>query len=253
MRKESWFAGVLVLLAVALPTSALAQTSTTTTTTQTTTQTVTYDEEGFAAGWNASLFVGSAFGADAEDATLDWGGSIGYLWNETFGAEFMAGFSPDFGFTEGDFLLADDVLDHSVNTYMFNLMGAVPIGTGTMFQPYASAGLGWVNLRVENLFDLDADALDDLDDDLDDLGLLEDDLFDGDVLREDFAEHSQFGWNVGFGAMGYGENVGVRGDVRYFRAGDSTDGVNTLREAIANDLLSDLSWWRANIGVTFRW
>lgn len=46
--------------------------------------------------WLVSRFVGSNFGSDADEASTDFGGSIGYLWNGAFGGESVSSFSPDF-------------------------------------------------------------------------------------------------------------------------------------------------------------
>mgnify|MGYP006172752897 CR=1 FL=1 len=46
--------------------------------------------------WDEAMAVN--FGADADEASVDFGGTIGYLWNGVFGAEFQTGFAPDFRF-----------------------------------------------------------------------------------------------------------------------------------------------------------
>lgn len=59
---------------------------------------------------------------------------------------------------------------------------------------------------------------------------------------------NNLGVNVGVGAMGFmRDNVGVRGDVRYFRALQDTkagDGINLDFGA--------LDFWRGTLGITFR-
>jgi len=56
--------------------------------------------------------------------------------------------------------------------------------------------------------------------------------------------------------MGFAGNVGVRGDVRYFRAFTNdtlaTTGT-TPGDVFSRNLLSGLDFWRANIGVAIRW
>src|SRR5262245_19156274 len=98
--RKGWTTVVLGGL-LRVPMTALGQTGTTTTTT-TQTQTTTGvtrmpvpdDDNGYQNVWIGSGYIGSAFGADAEDATLNFGGSIGYLWGSAVGAEFLAGFNP---------------------------------------------------------------------------------------------------------------------------------------------------------------
>jgi hypothetical protein len=66
--------------------------------------------------------------------------------------------------------------------------------------------------------------------------------------------------------MGFAGNVGVRADVRYFRGfSDDTvedalnldpgtiDNDNTPGSQAASGILSGLDFWRANIGLAFRW
>jgi len=57
--------------------------------------------------------------------------------------------------------------------------------------------------------------------------------------------NDQFSWDVGAGLMGYfNEHIGLRGDIRYFRAfrGDVVHGLD----------LSGMNFWRASVGVVFR-
>jgi hypothetical protein len=62
------------------------------------------EDGGWLAGqWFGSGFVGGDFGAIAdpvpgvaEEATADFGASVGFTWNRTVGAEFLAGFTPNF-------------------------------------------------------------------------------------------------------------------------------------------------------------
>ena len=122
---------------------------------------------------------------------------------------------------------------------MLNVIGALPLMAGGQFQPYASAGGGW--------FTIDADAIPG-DDDID-------------------LDHTDTGWNAGFGVMGFLGQLGVRGDLRYFRVGgDEFQGVNgsVLRArhgAVVDDqeqlidanLLSGAAFWRGNVGVALRW
>jgi hypothetical protein len=223
MRTQKWLLAAAIVLGV--PMIAAAQTTTTTgTTAQTTTA---YDLDAPPSHWMVSGFVGSNFGAQTDGTSVDLGGSLGYLWRSAVGLEFLAGFSPNFELENSAVLLGEKP---QVNSYMVNAMGAIPIGSSASFQPFVSAGLGAITLRSDVL---SGDS----------------DNFDETLNPDD----SKFGGNVGFGVMGFAGNVGLRGDVRYFRAFESGDSPDTAGEAIASDLLSGLDFWRANIGVAIRW
>jgi opacity protein-like surface antigen len=119
--------------------------------------------------------------------------------------------------------------NHHVNAYMINAIGAYPFGGDERFQPYLSGGVGSVEFRGD-MFEAG---------------------FDSPKSREHFA---RFGANVGAGVMTFAGHWGVRGDVRYFRA--QTDDAFTSQseaEALAKSLLSQLAFWRANVGVALRW
>lgn len=116
-------------------------------------------------------------------------------------------------------------LTADVTTVMGNLVVRLPTGA---VQPYASGGAGLIrlsgNVRVPFL---------------------------GSVLS---ARAQDFGINVGGGVYLFpSENFGIRGDVRYFRTlGDLTLDEITDIGGI-NDLpLPRLDFWRATVGVTFK-
>lgn len=230
-------------VAILIPTFAAAQSTTGTqttnppdTTTSTTQSTMSQPDPGMGwmdrveSHWLASAMIGSNSGAeDSDGAGFDFGANVGYLWRGVLGGEFLANFSPDFEMDPTRSILLSGEQPW-VNTYMFNAMAAVPLGTEGRFQPYFSAGLGAMTLR--------ADAL---------VSGSNDNDFEPDDTRG--------AGNVGFGLMGYMHNVGVRADVRWFRgfdagAGDANDDINDI---IGRAILSDLSFWRANLGVAFKW
>ena len=80
-------------------------------------------------------------------------------------------------------------------------------------------------------------------------------------FNENFAsDDTQLGGNIGFGIMAFAENVGIRADVRYFKAfGDNAleDALNlnpsTFEDSSPINILPGLDFWRANIGLAFRW
>ena len=173
--------------------------------------------------WTASGFVGSNFGAGANSASVDFGGQIAYLYRGMIGAEFLGDFAPNFHIN--NVLLADNP---NVNSYMANVIGAVPIGSEAAVQPYVSGGLGGIQLR-SNMLTIGGPATE--------------------------SNQMKFGGNIGAGVMAFAGNVGIRGDVRYYRAfnnGVSTN-ATTPADVFAQSLLSGLDFWRANVGIALRW
>ena len=162
-----------------------------------------------------SGFVGSSFGGDFDDETVNVGGTLSWLWNSVVGAEMMAGFAPNFSLT------ADGLDDTQINNYMVNAIAAVPIGDRAGFQPFVSGGIGALTLRTGD----DVEAA---------LGI-------GDV------DETELGGNIGFGVMGFADRWGFRGDLRYFsQLGDpDADAATTF--------LDDLNFWRTNVGLSYRW
>jgi opacity protein-like surface antigen len=176
------------------------------------------------ADWLLTPHVGSTFG---NGTGFTYGASIGWM-----GAG-VVGFETEFAFTPGILDLdADDafenelddadidLIDDNARSVMFNAIVGAPIGGtgGTGFRPYFSGGVGWVKADVES------DEL----------------LFD--------EESNKFAFNLGGGAMTYFGNVGVRGDVRYYQTLADSDFDNDLGIE-----LGDYDFWRATVGVTFRW
>jgi hypothetical protein len=187
-----------------------------------------YDDDGDSR-WIASASVGSNFGPTEDEATLDYGASIGYLWNGAFGFELLGQATPDFSLD--NILFVDRPM---VNSYMANFIGAVPIGLDGQFQPFVSGGFGAIQLR-QDILNLGSN---------DPIG----NAINGNAIR--------FGANIGGGLMAFVKNVGIRGDVRYYRASEDADAnldPDDAADVIADTALSGLDFWRANIGVSFRW
>lgn len=188
-----------------------------------------------AQSWFVSPFIGANFGGsadfgdfpDADDEVerrLDLGATIG--WNpHVVGFEVDFGWSPNFfEDTAGDRNF--DFGDSNVTTLMTNLLlSAPPMGAG--IKPYLSTGLGLIRANVSG-------------------GALFDDLSTNDL-----------GVNIGGGLNGqFTENVGIRGDVRYFRGLEQRGDDDPIED---DDLLDEdfgfenFSFWRGTIGLTFRW
>ena len=70
------------------------------------------------------------------------------------------------------------------------------------------------------------------------------------------ASQTKFGTNIGGGFFAYGGHWGVRGDVRYYNVSTNDVNRNVTGETAENftqALLSGLNYWRANLGVAYRW
>jgi len=185
------------------------------------------------ADWTITPFVGWNTGGSADvngsDGTtrtskfehkVDYGVSIAGMGKGAFGFEFDLGYSPNFFETANT--NADGfnfTNDSNVLTMTGNLIVGVPIGGhGGSIRPYAVGGVGLIRSNVQDL---------------------------GGVF--DVKSKNDFGFDLGGGAMGFfGQNVGVRGDIRYFRSfAGSSDNVTGLS-------LSNFNFWRASAGVTFK-
>jgi hypothetical protein len=191
--------------------------------------------------WLASGFVGSNFGSTNNDffsvdrsRSFDWGGQIGYLWRGVVGGEFLANFTPSFGVDTLGVVLTDNP---HVNSYMANAVGVLPLGAKGQFQPYVSGGFGGIQMRFAN-------------------GIVGSGiLVDGVVVDVTTSSISQTGGgsNLGGGIMAFAGKVGFRGDARYYHANTFTPDATSLANRVTQNLLSDLNFWRADVGVAFQW
>jgi opacity protein-like surface antigen len=171
--------------------------------------------------------VGANFGGNANfedfddiddevEKRIDFGATLGYNPN-------VVGFEIDFGWSPNFF---EDTVgnanfefgDSNVTTLMANVLVSAPPGRGV--RPYGSGGLGLIRSSVSGIGN----------------------FFD-DVTRNDL------GVNIGGGVNGqFTENVGIRGDLRYFRSLEDDENDDDF------DLgLSDFDFWRGTVGVSFRW
>jgi len=178
--------------------------------------------------WLASGFAGSNFDTNGNNASPDFGGQVGYLWNGIIGAEVIGSVSPSFKLNNA--LVSGDP---NVNSYMANAIGAVPLGADGQFQPYVSGGFGAMQMRAD-VFTLAISGV------------------DGTAS----SNQSRFAGNIGGGFMAFAGNIGVRGDVRFFHAFEDnrfTTDATSPEDVFTKNLLSGLDIWRANIGVAVRW
>jgi opacity protein-like surface antigen len=141
----------------------------------------------------AGVNFGGKSGSELADAInakrFDWGVSFAFMGAGVLGLEADLGYSPDF-------FGRSDIGGSSVLTVMGNLLIGIPIGgqKGVGFRPYVLAGAGVVRPKV-------------------------------DVLGDAFSfNNSEAAWDFGGGAMFFfGDNIGLRGDIRYFRTFESLD------------------------------
>ena len=184
------------------------------------------------ADWLFTPYVGVVFGgaantfdvkdlSDEFEQRVSFGGGLTWMGAGKLGFEVDYHLAPNFyqitGGT-GNVELLD--FDSSVQTLMANVILGAPIGgtSGPGVRPYAAAGVGLMRASLSGA----------------------DDLFDN-------LSQNELGVNFGGGAhVFFADNIGMRGDVRYFRGlqkGD--DGGQDLD-------LEDFDFWRATVGVTFR-
>jgi opacity protein-like surface antigen len=183
------------------------------------------------ADWLFTPFIGGNWGGaatfsddlgDFEDEferRVNFGASLGWMGGGIAGFELDFGYSPNFfqdTIGEGDFEFGDN----NVTTLMANVVLGAPVGgqSGPGIRPYASGGLGIIKSRI-------GDA---------------EDLFD--------VNSTDWGFNVGGGVSGFfSDNVGLRGDIRYFRSLQDNEPDDELDVS-----LSDFRFWRGTVGLVFR-
>jgi len=179
----------------------------------------------------ANLFVP----VDTADGGLTYGVQFGYM-RRYFGGEFIGDFAPNFRMSS--IALAKDP---TLNSWMFNVIGGYPIHDA--FQPYGSIGIGGITLRSQTFDDTAIPIV----------------TVQGTLATAQNTintSRTAFGWNVGGGFFAYANQWGIRADIRYYKAQDfSTNDLNnsTVPSDFTQALLSGLNYWRANLGVSFRW
>lgn len=170
--------------------------------------------------WGGAANFGDVGDFDDEfEKRANFGASLAYMGAGALGFEIDFGWSPNFyenttGF--GDFEFGDS----NVTTLMANLILGAPVGgqSGGGIRPYVSGGVGIIKNRIGNA----------------------EDLFN--------VNSTDWGFNLGAGITGFfTDNVGLRGDVRYFRSLQDNEPDDDLDIA-----LSDFRFWRGSLGLTFR-
>ncbi|MDP2320390.1 MAG: outer membrane beta-barrel protein [Acidobacteriota bacterium] len=184
------------------------------------------------ADWLLTPYVGVVFGGSANnfnvndlsdefEQRLSFGGGLTWMGKGMVGLEVDYHLAPNFyQITGGDRDIELLNLDSSVQTLMANFVLGAPLGgtSGIGVRPYGVAGIGLMRATLSGA----------------------DQLFNN-------LSNNELGVNVGGGVhVFFSDNIGLRGDARYFRAlekGD--DGGRDLD-------LEDFDFWRATLGVTFR-
>jgi opacity protein-like surface antigen len=171
--------------------------------------------------WGSAVTFNDAFGDtdDEFEKRVNFGASLAWMGAGIAGFELDFGYSPNFfESTEGD---ADfEFGDSNLTTVMANVVLGAPIGgqSGAGIRPYASGGIGIIRSQIgdaEDLFEIDS---------------------------------NDWGFNVGAGVSGFfADNVGLRGDVRYFRSLQDNEPDDEL-----DVTLGDLRFWRGSVGIVFR-
>jgi opacity protein-like surface antigen len=184
------------------------------------------------ADWLFTPFIGMNFGGSAtfNEAGFDfedkfeqrgtYGASLAWMGAGIAGFEFDFGYTPNFFESNAEGDVDFDYGDNNLTTLMANLVLGAPVGgqTGIGIRPYASGGVGIVRSRIGDAGD----------------------LFD--ISSSDWA------FNAGAGVTGFfSDNVGIRGDVRYFRSLQDNEPDDELDIA-----LGSFRFWRGSVGVTFR-
>ena len=184
------------------------------------------------ADWLLTPYMGIVFGGaantvdirdfdEAFEQRVNFGASAAFMGGGIVGFEIDFNVSPNFfQVTDGtdDFDLFN--VDSSLTTLMGNVIVGIPGGgtSGSGVRPYFAGGIGLMraNLNAGDLFD----------------NLSTNDL----------------GINVGGGVhVFFNDNIGLRGDIRYFRGLEQNDDPDEF------DLsLEDFDYWRGSVGVTFR-
>jgi opacity protein-like surface antigen len=173
------------------------------------------------ADWIFTPFIGAnlhrggdTLGFDTKNGTVNFGGTLSYMGAGVVGFEIDFGYAPNFFEQENA-----STFDGNVTTLMGNVIVGIPIGgqTGGGVRPYVSGGAGLLRSRLDDV----------------------EDFFD--------VNENSFGINAGGGVIVFfSDNVGIRGDLRYFRSikNDDDDSLDLS--------LGSFDFWRASAGVSFR-
>ncbi len=180
------------------------------------------------ADWTLTPFLGWNFGGSADvngsggstfsdkfEKKLDYGASLTGMGAGSVGFELDFGYSPNFFETS----TAASGFRFTNKSNVTTLMGNLVVGghTGSV-RPYAVAGVGLLRTNIQ------------------DFGQ----LFTVNTKND-------FGMDIGGGVMGlFSKNVGLRGDVRYFR------GFRGTSDNVSGLALSSFKFWRGSLGLSLK-
>ncbi|HYT73483.1 MAG TPA: hypothetical protein VEL79_01935 [Vicinamibacterales bacterium] len=181
------------------------------------------------ADWVFTPFLGVNFGGSADvnggGATFsqkfqhkaDFGASLAGMGGGVLGMEVDFGYSPNFFATPSSGYQFTS--KSNVTTLTANLIVGAPLhGRHNQIRPYVVGGLGLMRSNVQDAAQL-----------------------------FDVTTKNDLGLDVGGGVMGYfSKNVGLRGDVRYFR------GLRGSSNTATGLGLSNFEFWRGSLGVSFK-
>jgi hypothetical protein len=155
--------------------------------------------------------AGKVFGGDLDDSRTTYGGALTFMGDGAFGFEIEGAYTPDFFGDEGILLEEDNVS---------TLMAHILLGSrfGERGRVFASVGGGLLKSRARDV----------------------DEFFD--------VDRNDFGVSGGVGAIGFlNDNLGLRGDVRYFRNLGDPEADNEF------DIdFGDFSFWRGTAGIVLK-
>jgi len=178
------------------------------------------------ADWLFTPFIGSTFGGSANLGGQDEAFKEEFERKLNYGASLAAtgagaiGFEIDFGYSPNFFGLSSDsdfnfTGDGNVTTLTGNLLIGPSAGP---VRPYVVGGVGLIRSKVDNPAQ----------------------FFDTESTND-------FGFDAGAGIIGlFSNNVGVRGDIRFFRS---------LRDPDPDSFdlaLGSFKFWRGTVGITFK-
>jgi opacity protein-like surface antigen len=182
------------------------------------------------ADWTLTPFIGWNFGGSADinagssssntsgtfERKIDYGASLASMGKGAVGFEIDFGYSPNFFETSTP---PSGFFKFSPDSNVTTLTGNVIIGAhGGPVRPYVVGGVGLIRTKVQDL---------------------------GQLISVN--SKNDFGMDVGGGVTGFfAQNVGLRGDVRYFRSfRGTTDNASGIT-------LGDFTFWRASLGLSLK-
>jgi hypothetical protein len=188
------------------------------------------------ADWRLTPYTGIQFGGapntldiaelnESFEQRFNIGASVTWTNGGVFGVEVDYNYTPDlFQITEGGQAFDLVEMDSNLHAFMGSVVVNFPTGgsSGPSVSPYIVGGAGMMRaaLKIDDFVDLHS---------------------------------NEFGINFGGGVhVFFNDTIGLRGDMRYFRA-LLNDGEALGEELLDDELgLQDYDFWRATFGVTFR-